>query len=126
MSNTQRRRYIICYDIVDPRRLRRVAKICVQHATRLQYSVYETQLTASELRRLTEMLRQELDANKDDLRIYGMHESAVIDTIGTTPIMNDVHWTASAPHRSPSDSDRPKGLSNSLSRNDNSQGAAEA
>lgn len=43
-----RRRFLIGYDIADPKRLRRVIKIMEAYGTRLQYSVFICDLTASE------------------------------------------------------------------------------
>ncbi|MDR0535374.1 MAG: CRISPR-associated endonuclease Cas2, partial [Puniceicoccales bacterium] len=34
-----RRRYLVCYDIANPKRLRRVARLLEGFGTRLQYSV---------------------------------------------------------------------------------------
>ncbi len=39
-------RYLVSYDICDPKRLRRVAKILEGFGTRLQYSVFECPLDA--------------------------------------------------------------------------------
>ena len=39
-----RRRYLVSYDIANPKRLRRVAKLLESFGTRLQYSVFECPL----------------------------------------------------------------------------------
>jgi CRISPR-associated protein Cas2 len=44
MRNT----YIVCYDVVDPKRLRNVFKVCKDFGQHLQFSVFECDLTASE------------------------------------------------------------------------------
>lgn len=46
---SRRRRYLIAYDIREPRRLRRVCKLMEAHGDRLQYSVFVCDLTRSEL-----------------------------------------------------------------------------
>lgn len=38
------RRYLVCYDISDPKRLRRIAKTLESYGTRIQYSVFECPL----------------------------------------------------------------------------------
>lgn len=43
-----RRRFLIAYDITEPRRLRRVIKIMEAYGTRLQYSVFLCDLSSSE------------------------------------------------------------------------------
>jgi CRISPR-associated protein Cas2 len=44
-----RRRHLIAYDIANPRRLRRVCKIMEGYGERLQYSVFISDLSPSEL-----------------------------------------------------------------------------
>lgn len=41
-----RRRYLVCYDIANAKRLRRTAKVCESYGTRIQYSVFESSLDA--------------------------------------------------------------------------------
>ena len=68
MSGT--RRYLLAYDITDPRRLARVARLVSKEALRIQYSVYLTELSPSRLRDLIAALRALIDPRFDDLRIY--------------------------------------------------------
>ncbi len=51
-------------------RLRRVAKQCVNYGVRVQNSVFECEVDASQLRVLKKMLMDEIDENKDSLRFY--------------------------------------------------------
>jgi CRISPR-associated protein Cas2 len=46
-----RRRYLIAYDIANPKRLRRVIKIMESYGERLQYSVFLCDLSGMELSR---------------------------------------------------------------------------
>lgn len=39
-----RTRYLVCYDICHPKRLRQVSKTCESYGQRLQYSVFECPL----------------------------------------------------------------------------------
>lgn len=68
MSGT--RLYLLAYDIADPRRLARVARLVSRAALRIQYSVYVTELSPSRLRDLVAALRALIDPRCDDLRIY--------------------------------------------------------
>jgi len=43
--------YLVCYDISDEKRLRRVFKIMRNYGDHLQYSVFECQLTPADLAR---------------------------------------------------------------------------
>ena len=47
-----RRTFIVCYDICDPKRLRRVFKTLRGWGDHLQYSVFECQLTPTDQARL--------------------------------------------------------------------------
>ena len=40
----KRQRYLVCYDIAHPKRLRQVAKTCEAFGSRIQYSVFECPL----------------------------------------------------------------------------------
>jgi CRISPR-associated protein Cas2 len=41
--------YLVCYDIADPKRLRQVHKATEDRGVRLQYSVYQCELTPLQL-----------------------------------------------------------------------------
>ena len=62
--------YLIVYDISNPRRLAKVAKLMEQYGERVQDSVFEAWLTPSELRRLMDRLQSRIDAEEDSVRIY--------------------------------------------------------
>ena len=40
--------YLICYDISNDKRLRRVFKVCKDYGVHLQYSVFESDLSPAE------------------------------------------------------------------------------
>jgi CRISPR-associated protein Cas2 len=64
------RPYLLAYDIADPRRLARIARLVSRVALRIQYSVYVAELTLPQLRELVAILRDAIDPKADDLRIY--------------------------------------------------------
>jgi CRISPR-associated protein Cas2 len=49
---TVRSCYLVCYDISNDKRLRKVFRVMRDHGDHLQYSVFECQLTPSDLIRL--------------------------------------------------------------------------
>ena len=64
---------LITYDIniaeaAGARRLRRVAKQCVNYGTRVQNSVFECQVDAAQYVKLKHLLLKEIDEEKDSLR----------------------------------------------------------
>jgi CRISPR-associated protein Cas2 len=66
---------LITYDVNTEtaqgrKRLRRVAKICVNYGQRVQNSVFECSLTPSQLCLVESDLLKILDVEKDSIRIY--------------------------------------------------------
>ncbi len=71
---------IVCYDVNTEtregrRRLRRVAKVCESTGQRVQKSVFECQVTLSEMETLERRLLTEINLELDCLRLYRMAET---------------------------------------------------
>ena len=64
-----RTRYIICYDISDPKRLRGVCKICESFGSRLQYSVFECFLDGLQLQK-SKMLLNDIIHHEEDQILF--------------------------------------------------------
>lgn len=62
-----RNSYLICYDIANDKRLRRVFKLMRGFGDHLQYSVFECQLTASDLVRLRGELAAIIHRDEDQV-----------------------------------------------------------
>jgi len=62
--------WLICYDIADPRRLKRVHKIVRRFASPFQYSVFRRSATRREIVDLLTDLEHVIDPRRDDLRAY--------------------------------------------------------
>ncbi|MFI3190177.1 CRISPR-associated endonuclease Cas2 [Crenothrix sp. D3] len=76
----EKRRFLICYDIVDNKRLRRVHRLLSDIAMSVQYSVFEAELTNAELQKLQEKLMPCIDTETDKLTIYRLFKkNAKID-----------------------------------------------
>lgn len=61
--------YLVCYDIADEKRLRRVFKICKNFGNHLQFSVFECDLTSTEKIEMQSQL-QEIISNADDQVLF--------------------------------------------------------
>lgn len=59
--------YLVCYDIRDARRLRKVAKHVEGYGTRMQYSVFRCWLSPQQLQRLRWELTQDFVKPEDDV-----------------------------------------------------------
>lgn len=56
------------------RRLRRVARVCVNHGQRVQKSVFECRVDQAQYEALERALLAEIDLNEDNLRFYRLTE----------------------------------------------------
>ena len=63
-------RYLIVYDITDQKRLRAVYQLMKQYLFHVQYSVFEGELTKSQLIKLTRKLEKIINEKEDSVRIY--------------------------------------------------------
>jgi CRISPR-associated protein Cas2 len=62
-----RRRYLIAYDIANPRRLRRICTLMEDHGRRLQYSVFICDLSRAELAELETLVTAVIDRTTDSI-----------------------------------------------------------
>ena len=70
---------LVTYDVstmtkVGRRRLRRVAKTCLNYGQRVQMSVFECKVDAAQYEQLQQQLLDEIDDREDSLRIYRIVE----------------------------------------------------
>lgn len=65
---------VVSYDVVNDRRRAKVHKMLKNFGTRVQYSVFECQLDAKELKRLQKRLRPLIDLKEDSVRFYQLCE----------------------------------------------------
>ena len=64
-----RTRYLVSYDIANPKRLRQVAKLCEAYGTRIQYSVFECPLDDLRFQKLLSALHEVIH-NDDDQVLF--------------------------------------------------------
>jgi CRISPR-associated protein Cas2 len=67
-----RRRYLIAYDIREPRRLRQVCKTMEEYGERLQYSVFICDLSRSELTHARTTVEHHMDLSEDSVVIVDL------------------------------------------------------
>jgi len=83
---------LITYDVntetaAGRHRLRQVAKQCVNYGQRVQNSVFECSLDATQYRRVQELLVRLIDPQRDSLRFYnlGDHYARRVEHFGVKP-----------------------------------------
>lgn len=69
--------YLVAYDIRDPKRLRRVAKVCADYGVRVEYSVFECDLSEEQFGSLWIDLVKEIDRSEDSILAYRICGSCV-------------------------------------------------
>ena len=71
-----RTRYIVSYDISDPKRLRKVAKILEGYGSRIQFSVFECPLDELKHASLNSELHQEINHDADQVLFISLGPEA--------------------------------------------------
>ena len=86
---------LITYDVsteeaAGKKRLRRVAKICVDYGVRVQNSVFECVAEPAKILELKHKLTKEIDPKKDSLRFYdlGNRSKLKVEHIGAKETMD--------------------------------------
>jgi CRISPR-associated protein Cas2 len=64
--------FVICYDIANETRLRKVAKVMLSFGQRVQHSVFECELQERDLERLKVRINNIIDTRADSVRFYRM------------------------------------------------------
>lgn len=76
---------LVCYDVstetqAGRRRLRRVARVCESTGQRVQKSVFECQIDSAQFETLERRLLEEIDRERDCLRLYRIPETRGFET----------------------------------------------
>ncbi len=90
MALNQPLRYLIAYDIRNPKRLVRVHRYLRRQGMPVQYSVFTTQLTQRKLARVTAGLETIIDSRADDVRIYPLPTRLEAHLLGRQLFPDDV------------------------------------
>lgn len=69
--------YVISYDIPDDRRRAHLAKVLKGFGTRVQYSVFEAQLTRSQFKQMKQAVNSVIDPDEDAIRYYALCRACV-------------------------------------------------
>ena len=86
-------RYIVCYDIADPRRLARLHRGLRRHGVPIEYSMFLLSGDHAALERCLKSVVPLIDATHDDLRAYVLPHRGAILRIGRTVLPAGIHWS---------------------------------
>ena len=83
-------RIVVCYDIVDDNKRRRLAERLERFITRVQKSVFEGDVDHKVLDRIRKIANKEIDHTSDSVRIYFLCKKCMEGTevIGCGPIIS--------------------------------------
>jgi len=62
--------HLVAYDVRSPKRLAKVAKICKDYGFRVEYSVFECDLSPDNLEEMMSDLKRVMDTESDTLLVY--------------------------------------------------------
>lgn len=86
---------LVSYDVstqdkAGARRLRRIAKACLDYGQRVQFSVFEIEVDPAQWVALKNRLVQIIDATQDSLRFYylGRQWQSKVEHIGAKPVLD--------------------------------------
>jgi len=79
-----RKKYLICYDVRNPKRLRRVHRAVRDFATPVQFSVFEAELKQAELESLLQSLTALIDLDQDRIGFYQLPNKQQKISLGAT------------------------------------------
>jgi CRISPR-associated protein Cas2 len=87
--------YVICFDVHDDKRLRRISNEMENVGQRVQRSVFECHLDAAQLQALQQRLSELLEPVEDQVRYYPLcgkdKQQIIIDGIGQLSSDPDYH-----------------------------------
>lgn len=64
--------YVICYDIPDDRRRKKISDLLEGYGSRVQYSVFECVLNSKQYQQLQVKMRKIYKSEEDNLRFYAV------------------------------------------------------
>lgn len=82
MSLHAHARWLVTYDISDPKRLARLFKLLKKNGVPVQYSVFLVEASAAKMGALVVQMAKVVDANADDVRAYRLPENLWQVTLG--------------------------------------------
>lgn len=74
-ATSLRTTYLVCYDIANDKRLKKVFKVCKNHGTHLQFSVFECDLTPRERTQFERELKGVIKQDEDQVLFVALGPS---------------------------------------------------
>lgn len=87
-------KYLIGYDIAEPKRLQKIHKRMVKFSIPIQHSIFLYEGTITELEKYLKNILIIFDKKHDDLRIYPLPNNAKQWLLGKSVLPEGIIWTA--------------------------------
>jgi CRISPR-associated protein Cas2 len=85
-------KYLLCYDIKNPRRLRRVHRLVRDWGLPVQFSVFEIELIADKLELLLIELAKLIEISEDSVMLYRLSPNQERICLGLGEITQDIFF----------------------------------
>ena len=79
--------HLVAYDISSPKRLRRVAKTCEDYGVRVEYSVFECDLSEQKFQTFWREINSYIDDEADSLLAYTLCAGCVKKTLSAGSVV---------------------------------------
>lgn len=90
MSQTASARYLVTYDIADPRRLSRVFRFLKKQGVPVQYSVFLLESNAVKVNELMVKMAKMIHPDADDVRAYRLPDNGWQVSMGASILPDDI------------------------------------
>ncbi|OIN92221.1 MAG: CRISPR-associated endonuclease Cas2 [Comamonadaceae bacterium CG1_02_60_18] len=90
MADNQTARYLVTYDIANPRRLGRVFRFLKKHGVPVQYSVFLVESNAAKMSELMVKIAKLIHPDADDVRAYKLPDNGWQISMGASILPEDV------------------------------------
>ena len=80
--------FVICYDVSDDGRRRRLERVLLDFAHRVQYSVFEGEMNEARFQRMKRRAQRSIDPECDSLRFYRLCRKcrSAVEVYGLGPL----------------------------------------
>jgi CRISPR-associated protein Cas2 len=90
MALSQPRKWLVTYDVREPRRLKRVHALLTKAAVPVQYSVFAAAGSTPLMKRLAAAVERLIDVRADDVRFYSIPAEPTVYALGPTMLPDAV------------------------------------
>ena len=85
--------WVIGYDVTNPKRLQRIYREMLRHATPIEYSIFLLTGSERDCQNCIEQVKAMIDENSDDLRCYPLPANALQQRLGKATLPAGIYWS---------------------------------